>query len=215
LSGFGLHQAERRSRIAGPPRARRRTAWSVCVATLALLLASHARSQTPLGTAFTYQGQLSDAGAPASGSYDLEFKLFDAPSSGAQIGGTLLKANVPVAAGLFAVKLDFGAQFQGEARWLEIGVRPGGSASAFTLLSPRHEVTPTPNAVFASNAGDAATLGGVASSGYVLAGAVIMLWVAESAKKNQDLHRVENIGIYWHFVDIVWIFLFPLLYIAK
>ena len=33
--------------------------------------------------------------------------------------------------------------------------------------------------------------------------------------KNQELHRVENIGIYWHFVDIVWIFLFPLLYIAK
>jgi heme/copper-type cytochrome/quinol oxidase subunit 3 len=50
---------------------------------------------------------------------------------------------------------------------------------------------------------------------HVIAGAVIMLWVAESAKKNQDLHRVENIGIYWHFVDIVWIFLFPLLYIAK
>ncbi len=50
---------------------------------------------------------------------------------------------------------------------------------------------------------------------HVLAGAVIMLWVASSARKNQDLHRVENIGIYWHFVDIVWIFLFPLLYIAK
>jgi heme/copper-type cytochrome/quinol oxidase subunit 3 len=42
-----------------------------------------------------------------------------------------------------------------------------------------------------------------------------MLWVANSADKNQDLHRVENIGIYWHFVDLVWIFLFPLLYIAK
>jgi heme/copper-type cytochrome/quinol oxidase subunit 3 len=26
---------------------------------------------------------------------------------------------------------------------------------------------------------------------------------------------VELIGIYWHFVDVVWIFLFPLLYIAK
>jgi heme/copper-type cytochrome/quinol oxidase subunit 3 len=50
---------------------------------------------------------------------------------------------------------------------------------------------------------------------HVIAGALVMLWVANSAKKNQDLHRVENIGIYWHFVDIVWIFLFPLLYIAK
>jgi heme/copper-type cytochrome/quinol oxidase subunit 3 len=50
---------------------------------------------------------------------------------------------------------------------------------------------------------------------HVIAGIVLMLWVASSAAKNRDLHRVENIGIYWHFVDLVWIFLFPLLYIAK
>ena len=50
---------------------------------------------------------------------------------------------------------------------------------------------------------------------HVLCGCIIMLVVAASAKKNENLHRVENIGIYWHFVDIVWIFLFPLLYIAK
>jgi len=42
-----------------------------------------------------------------------------------------------------------------------------------------------------------------------------MLWVASTAARNEELQRVENIGIYWHFVDIVWIFLFPLLYIAK
>jgi len=28
-----------------------------------------------------------------------------------------------------------------------------------------------------------------------------------------DAVLVENIGLYWHFVDLVWIFLFPLLYI--
>jgi len=50
---------------------------------------------------------------------------------------------------------------------------------------------------------------------HVLAGMCVMLWVALSALKNENLHRVENVGIYWHFVDIVWIFLFPLLYIAK
>ena len=50
---------------------------------------------------------------------------------------------------------------------------------------------------------------------HVIAGAIIMLIVAADAKKNLELHRVELIGIYWHFVDIVWIFLFPLLYIAK
>ena len=50
---------------------------------------------------------------------------------------------------------------------------------------------------------------------HVIAGMVIMLIVAAGAAKSRDLHRVENIGIYWHFVDLVWIFLFPLLYIAK
>ncbi|MBI5836842.1 MAG: cytochrome c oxidase subunit 3 [Candidatus Eisenbacteria bacterium] len=50
---------------------------------------------------------------------------------------------------------------------------------------------------------------------HVIAGMALMGWVAASAARNQDLHRVENVGIYWHFVDVVWIFLFPLLYIAK
>ena len=27
-------------------------------------------------------------------------------------------------------------------------------------------------------------------------------------------HRVELAGLYWHFVDIVWIFLFPLIYMT-
>jgi heme/copper-type cytochrome/quinol oxidase subunit 3 len=50
---------------------------------------------------------------------------------------------------------------------------------------------------------------------HVIAGMIIMLIVASDARKNKELQRVENIGIYWHFVDVVWIFLFPLLYIAK
>ncbi len=50
---------------------------------------------------------------------------------------------------------------------------------------------------------------------HVIAGVIIMGIVAAQAKRNEELHRVELIGIYWHFVDLVWIFLFPLLYIAK
>jgi heme/copper-type cytochrome/quinol oxidase subunit 3 len=50
---------------------------------------------------------------------------------------------------------------------------------------------------------------------HVIAGAVIMAFIARDAAQNKELHRVELIGIYWHFVDVVWIFLFPLLYIAK
>ncbi len=50
---------------------------------------------------------------------------------------------------------------------------------------------------------------------HVLAGIIIMAIIARQAAQNLELHRVELIGLYWHFVDIVWIFLFPLLYIAK
>ena len=50
---------------------------------------------------------------------------------------------------------------------------------------------------------------------HVVAGAIIMAVVARDAAKGKELQRVELVGIYWHFVDIVWIFLFPLLYIAK
>ena len=50
---------------------------------------------------------------------------------------------------------------------------------------------------------------------HVIAGMIMMLQTAALARKNEKLHRVEIIGIYWHFVDVVWIFLFPLLYIAK
>jgi heme/copper-type cytochrome/quinol oxidase subunit 3 len=50
---------------------------------------------------------------------------------------------------------------------------------------------------------------------HVIAGIVVLLIVAAQARRYEELHRVELIGLYWHFVDIVWIFLFPLLYIAK
>jgi heme/copper-type cytochrome/quinol oxidase subunit 3 len=50
---------------------------------------------------------------------------------------------------------------------------------------------------------------------HVIAGAICMAIVARDAARGRELQRVELVGIYWHFVDIVWIFLFPLLYIAK
>ena len=50
---------------------------------------------------------------------------------------------------------------------------------------------------------------------HVIAGAIIMSIIAIDAYRGRELHRVELIGIYWHFVDVIWIFLFPLLYIAK
>jgi heme/copper-type cytochrome/quinol oxidase subunit 3 len=50
---------------------------------------------------------------------------------------------------------------------------------------------------------------------HVIIGMTIMGIIATMVRKGEKLHLVESIGIYWHFVDVVWIFLFPLLYIAK
>jgi heme/copper-type cytochrome/quinol oxidase subunit 3 len=48
---------------------------------------------------------------------------------------------------------------------------------------------------------------------HVLAGAILN-FVLLVAGRIRSPHRLELAGLYWHFVDIVWIFLFPLLYLT-
>ncbi len=50
---------------------------------------------------------------------------------------------------------------------------------------------------------------------HVIGGMVIMALISFDLRKGHNFQRVELIGIYWHFVDLVWIFLFPILYIAN
>jgi len=59
-------------------------------------------------TTFKYQGSLTDGGSPANGSFQMQFKLFDAVSGGAQIGSTLNDLPVTATNGAFSVSLDFG-----------------------------------------------------------------------------------------------------------
>ncbi|UCC29651.1 MAG: hypothetical protein JSU86_15780 [Phycisphaerales bacterium] len=100
----------------------------------------------PIGTAFTYQGQLKEGGVPANGQYDFVFRLFDAASGPAQVGSDVPINNWPVSNGLFTVELDFGVDaFSGQARWLEIAVGPPGGS--LTTLAPRHKVTATPYSI--------------------------------------------------------------------
>ena len=120
----------------------------------------------PMGTAFTYQGRLIDANSAADGLYDLEFSLYDANVAGTQKGPTNTIEEVDIIDGYLTVLLDFGSVFDGQSRWLEIGVRPGEQEDPndYTLMEPRQEVTPTPYSLYSALAGDSDLLDGLDSS---------------------------------------------------
>jgi len=115
-----------------------------------------------VSTAFTYDGRLSDGGNPANGIYDLRFTIHDALVAGTQQGPTLTNSATAVTNGLFTVTLDFGNQFPGADRWIEIAVRPNGGG-AFSTLAPRQKISATPYAVQSENANTAATASSVAA----------------------------------------------------
>jgi heme/copper-type cytochrome/quinol oxidase subunit 3 len=52
-------------------------------------------------------------------------------------------------------------------------------------------------------------LGGMIVFAYFL-GPGAKMWQTEPARYT---NRIEVVGLYWHFVDLVWIFLFPILYL--
>ena len=102
--------------------------------------ASLQASQAP----FTYQGHLKRNNQAFTGTCDMIFQLYDAPSGGVQVGSSIPLA-VPVVAGLFTVNLDFGsASFSGAPRYLEILVQCSGETS-YTNMG-RHSLTPVPYA---------------------------------------------------------------------
>lgn len=128
----------------------------ICLVGLAATWAAAA----PLGTSFTYQGQINQGGSPLDGSADFQISLYDAASGGAPVGATLSINNVTVSAGVFAALLDFGVDvFNGDARFLEIALRSPAGSGSYTTLSPRVSITATPYAlqtrgIFVNDAGD-------------------------------------------------------------
>ena len=138
-------------------------------------------------TPFTYQGKLQELGAPANGTYDFKFKLFDMLTGGTQIGFsgplTLTIPEVQVTNGTFSVQLNFGPTgFTGADRFLEILVRQHSAdpnIPVYTTLSPRQPIAWTAYAIHsitadsattattATTANNALQLGGVAANQYV------------------------------------------------
>lgn len=143
------------------------TRAAVMLAALAVGFVAPPLVAQPLTTSFTYQGSLKNGSALASGSYDIRFKLFDALSGGVQVGPTLCKQHIAVNNGTFSVSLDFGMNFAGQQRFLQIEVRPDTGAACpapndpanFTLLSPRQTIEAAPASQYAITAGSASTAG--------------------------------------------------------
>src|SRR4026208_1168441 len=117
-----------------------RCATLIALSTLSLSLIAQ-------GTAFTYQGRLVENGAPANGTYDFVFRIYNVSTRGFPLTSPNPQPGVEVTNGLFTVLLDFGAVLDGGPRWLQIDVGMNGSPT--TPLAPRQAITPTPYAIIA------------------------------------------------------------------
>src|SRR2546427_5176507 len=70
------------------------------------LLLSFCLSAFTQGTAFTYQGQLNDGGAPANGTYDLLFTIYASSNGVNDAFANQTNSGTLLSNGLFTVNLD-------------------------------------------------------------------------------------------------------------
>ena len=96
-------------------------------------------------TKFTHQGQLKRNGVLFDGTCNMRFTLWDAATAGVQQASYTVPAPVTVNEGVFAVEVDFGAQFRGDARWIQTETQCADDASYQNL--PRVALNPTPYAI--------------------------------------------------------------------
>lgn len=103
-----------------------------------------------LAEPITYQGRLTESNLPATGSYDMVFRVYDSA-----VGGTLL-ATAPMVTvstldGLIVATPDFTAgTFTGATVYLEISIRPAGGTE-YVVLAERQRITPAPLAMRSLN----------------------------------------------------------------
>ena len=126
---------------------------ALLLASLSLLtpIAAHAAP----GTAFTYQGRLTNGSAALETAVDLRFTAWTAATDGTQLGTAVTVLNTAHPSGLVLQNLDFGAIFGGSPVYLQIELRSPadpGDTGAYTALTPRVELKPTPYAISAENA---------------------------------------------------------------
>jgi hypothetical protein len=132
----------------------------LAVLALCLISAGTAFAQTsPQLPDFTYQGRLQQSGAPANGSFDLAFQLFDQATGGSQIGATITELDFPVVDGIFSVSLSFPGAFTGTQLYLQVSVEG-------TPMLPRQAVSTAPVAQFSLSGSIGGPAGGALTGTY-------------------------------------------------
>ena len=114
---------------------------------------------TNMGTGFSYQGNLTDAGDPANGVYDFRFQVWGVDGGALQpVSPQIIVENVNVVDGLFSTKIDAGGTlFNGDRRLLQVAARKDGETDFADIGGPT-EISPAPYALYAAEAGVAKSL---------------------------------------------------------
>ena len=103
--------------------------------------------------------------------------------------------------GTLVVTFGLGAVFllNKALEWQELAVAPTSIFTNYPLAATSYYITTGVHGV------------------HVVAGLVMIVYLLAKTVKgnylNGDHEAVHHFGLYWHFVDIVWIFLFPLFYL--
>lgn len=134
-------------------------AWSRRIACAGLVATTMGAQAAPQIPDFVYQGRLDQNGAPANGSFDLSFALFDAPTAGTAVGPPIEQADFPVTDGVFSVSLAFPGAFIGTQLYLQVSVEG-------TPMSPRHAIATAPVSQFSLSGGISGPAGGSLTGSY-------------------------------------------------
>ena len=94
------------------------------------------------------------------------------------------------------------------AEHIEKGIVPGSTAAAYGALAARGTDSFWALYYFATGL----------HALHVAVGVAVLLWFGVRLRRCDDvkpmLHSFEAAGLYWHFVDLVWLFLWPIFYLA-
>jgi hypothetical protein len=126
---------------------------------LALSVSTMLAAAAPQLPEFTYQGRLTQSGAPANGNFNLSFALYDDSLAGSQFGSTINEPAFPVSDGLFTVSLAFPGAFDGTQLWLQVSVNG-------TPLLPRQAISTTPVSQFSLSGSISGPAGGDLTGSY-------------------------------------------------